>query len=611
MRAQFSEEFIERVRHASDIAEVVGRHVQLQRKGQNLWGLCPFHSEKTPSFSVSPSKQMYYCFGCHAHGTVFNFIMETERLSFPEAVRALADRANIPIEEDIVVSPEARERQRQMKLLHRVSQWAADIYHEQLLRAPEAVAARSYLQRRGLDAELIRAARLGYALPDWTGLLRAAERSKVPLEALVKLGLAIPRQQKQGHYDRFRGRVIIPIADQRGRVVAFGGRAIDDTHPKYLNSPEHQLFSKGKLLYGLHNASKSIVQLDQVVLMEGYMDCLAAWQHGILNAVASLGTAFTPLQARLIGRYTRQVVICYDGDEAGLQAALRAAEILQQAALEVRVAVLPAGEDPDDCLRKRGSDYFRQRILGQASTLLDFKLDMLRKQFNLSDINGKAEFVTAATAELAKVDNAVLRASYAERIAHQLQVSTDAVMIELAKHEQSPRGKAKNSNGNSRNTNEGSVVSMAESVDPIARGCLVAENTLLGLLLQNLVGAEELLLAWQAENVYAHPADRQLVSLMLQQIQSGHAIEVGRMLEQIADRAAAQRLAEVALAEAPPMADAEVVAQDCLQKLKLMAIRQAIARVQGQLVATEDDTERRRLLHELQLLIEKQKALRH
>lgn len=541
----YSDEFIERVRQASDIVEVVSRQVQLQRKGQNLWGLCPFHSEKTPSFSVSPAKQMYYCFGCHAHGSVFNFLMETERLSFPEAVRALAERADIPVPEEANVTPAAKERQQERKLLYRVNQWATDLYHDQLLRSGEAEGARAYLVKRGLSADLVKAMHLGFAMQDWTGLLKAAERSQVPVTALTKLGLVLPRPE-QGHYDRFRGRVIIPIADERGRIVAFGGRVLDDSQPKYLNSPEHLLFSKGKLLFGLYYAGKAITQAGQAILMEGYMDCLAAWQNDVQNAVASLGTALTPVQARLLARYTKQVILCYDGDGPGLQAALRGAEILEQAALDVKVAVLPEGEDPDDCLRKRGRTYFLDEIIGKARSLLDFRLEMLRRQFDMQDVAGKAQYVAAATAVLAKLDNEVLKTSYAERMAHQLQVSADAVLTELAKHERKSRTGDWNRNGNSRNTIEGPVHPVADDEDPALKGCLVAESTLLSLLLRNLVGAEELLLEWQAEGVYAHPADQQIVDLMLAQLQSGQTIEARRLLEQVKDQAVGQRLAELA-----------------------------------------------------------------
>jgi DNA primase len=394
-------------------------------------------------------------------------------------------------------------------------------------------------------------------------------------------------------------------------VVAFGGRVLDETQPKYLNSPEHVLFSKGKLLFGLYYASKAISQAGYAILMEGYMDCLAAWEHDVPNAVASLGTALTPVQARLLRRYTEQVTLCYDGDNAGLQAALRGMDILEQAGLAVKVAVLPPGEDPDDCLRRHGREYFQQEVLQKAKSLLDFRLEMLRRQFDLHDVAGKAQFVVAATAVLAKLDNEVLRVSYAERIAHELQVSVDAVLIELAKHGRGQSVRTWDKNGNSRNTNKDSAYTVIGGDDLLVKGCQAAESVLLSLLLHNLAGAEELLLEWQAENVYAHPADRQLVEAMLQQLQSGQPIDANRLLEQVTDKAVGQRLAEVAWADQPSEQNAEVVARDCMLKLKQMAIREAIADRQKQLVTAQGPAARTELLRELQTLIEKQKVLRH
>lgn len=353
----FTEDFIEQVRNANDITEIIGEHVHLKRRGQNFLGLCPFHAEKTPSFSVSPDKQMYYCFGCHASGTVFNFVMETAKVSFPEAVRALAMRANIPLPAAMADSPAVQAKRKEMELLYRVNKWASEYFYRQLLQSSEAEGARNYLVRRGLSADLVEKMRIGYAPAGWTNLVTAAERGKVPIDALVKLGLIAPRQQ-EGYYDRFRARLMIPITDTRGRTVAFGGRVLDDSLPKYLNSPESMLFDKGRLLFGLHYASPFIRKAGRAVLVEGYMDCLSAWQFGIGHVVASLGTALTVEQARLLKRYTSQVILCYDADGSGLQAALRGLDILIRAGLQVRVAALPNGLDPDDCLRQYGADYF-------------------------------------------------------------------------------------------------------------------------------------------------------------------------------------------------------------------------------------------------------------
>lgn len=606
----FTDEFIEQVRSANDIAELIGEHVRLERRGQNLLGLCPFHAEKTPSFSVSPEKQMYYCFGCHASGTVFSFVMETAKLSFPEAVRALAARANVPLPEAVAASPAVQEKRKERELLYRVNQWVTDYFSSQLQRAQEAKAARDYLARRGLAGDLVEKMKIGYAPAGWSNLVTAAERNQVPLAALVKLGLIVPRQEA-GHYDRFRARVMIPIADERGRIVAFGGRVLDDSVPKYLNSPESVLFDKGRLLFGLHYASPFISKAEVAVLVEGYMDCLSAWQYGIGHVVASLGTALTSAQARLLKRYTNQVILCYDADSSGLRAAMRGLDILAKAGLQVKVATLPSGQDPDDCLRERGAEYFLQDILGKAQPIVDFQLNMLRREFELDTVDGKSQFVVAAATVLARLDNEVAKTAYAQQIAHELRVPESAVLAELAKQTRASAQLRRDKLGNSRDTSRSADRAVMAELDPVLRGYQVAEDKLLSLILSNQVGAEELLLAWQELDIYAYPIDRELVELLKNELQAGQALDVRRLRERTDNLEVGQRLAQVTWMENIELENAAIVASDCLGKLKHLAIRQSITAVQEQLQREKDMAQRKQLLHELQTLIETQKGLRH
>ncbi len=606
----FTDDFIEQVRSANDITELIGEQVRLERRGQNWWGLCPFHAEKTPSFSVSPDKQMYYCFGCHASGTVFNFVMETAKLSFPEAVRTLASRAGIPLPEAVADSPAVQAKRKEKQLLHRVNQWTADYFYSQLQRAPDAKAARDYLTRRGLTADLIETMKVGYAPAGWTNLVEAAERSQVPTEALVKLGLIVARQQ-EGYYDRFRARVMIPITDERGQIVAFGGRVLDDSLPKYLNSPESVLFDKGRLLFGLHYASSFIRKAGNAVLVEGYMDCISAWQHGIGNVVASLGTALTAAQARLLKRHTGQVILCYDGDSSGLRAAMRGLDILVNAGLQVKVASLPNGQDPDDCLRQHGADYFSQQILGKAQPVVEFQLAMLRSEYDLNTVDGKSQFVVAAAALLAQLDNEVARTAYAQQIAGDLQVSESAVLAELAKQTRVTRHRQRDKLGNSRDTTRSADHALRVELDPVLRGYQVAEDNLLGLILSNQVDSQELLMAWQKLNVFAYPVDRELIELLSSELQEGPVIDVRRLRERIDNEEIAQRLAQVMWTENIELENAAILASDCLDKLKHLAIRQSITAVQEQLQLEKDPVRRKQLLQELQVLIETQKGLRH
>ncbi len=605
----FTDDFIEQVRNANDIVELIGEHVQLKRSGRNFLGLCPFHAEKTPSFSVSPEKQMYYCFGCHASGTVFNFVMETAKVSFPEAVRALAVRANIPLPEAVSQSKEVRAQQKERQLLYRVNQWAAQFFHEQL-KQPEGKAARDYLARRGIATDLVDTMKLGYAPAGWTNLVAAADRSGVPVAPLVKLGLIVPRQQ-EGYYDRFRARLMIPISDERGRIVAFGGRVLDHSLPKYLNSPESQLFDKGRLLFGLHYANPFIRQAGHVVLVEGYMDCLSAWQFGIGHVVASLGTALTPAQARLLRRYTDQVILCYDADGSGLRAALRGLDILLRAGLQVRVATLPIGQDPDDCLRQMGSEYFLQEILGKAQPVVDFQLAMLRQEHDLSTVEGKSQFVKAASVVLATLDSEVAKIAYAQRMAYELQVPESAVLAELAKEGQASRAQYRDKLGNSRNTTRSVELAKVAEPDPVLRGYQIAEDKLLNLILGNHVDGRELLVAWQELDVYAYPVDRELVALLLQELQEGYVLDGRRLLERIDKPEIAKRLAQVMWTENIELEKAAVLARDCLDKLRHLAIKRSITEVQERLRSEKDRDERKQLLQQLQSLLEMQKGMRH
>lgn len=347
------EALLERIRERTDIAALIGEYVQLKKQGKNYIGLCPFHEERTPSFTVSPHKQMFYCFGCQAGGSVFNFLMLKEDIPFAEAVRVLARRAGITLPEDD--TPEARRKEGERAALLRAMELAARYFCARLADGAGETA-RGYLERRGLDAATVDAWRLGYAPTGWRGLSDALAGRGVPASALEKSGLSGRSTAGEGLYDRFRDRLMFPIADRRGRVIAFGGRALDDkTQPKYLNSPETPLFSKRRALYGFDRAREAIARRGEAVVVEGYLDLIAAHRAGVDWAVASLGTALSQEQAMEVSRLADNVVIAYDADSAGSQATLRGLEMFQRLGARVRVAELPAGEDPDSVFRARGA----------------------------------------------------------------------------------------------------------------------------------------------------------------------------------------------------------------------------------------------------------------
>jgi len=384
---QYSQALLDDIRAAVDIVDLVGRFVNLRKAGSHWKGLCPFHSEKTPSFTVNPQKHIFHCFGCGVGGDAFGFVMRQDRLSFPEAVRALAKTTGIalPDEHGVRSGDSGREE------LIRVMELAGRFYTETLWK-PAGERARAYLGQRGIDTEIARQFGLGYAPESWESLLTFMKSEKVSEEALIAAGLAVARENRAGAYDRFRGRLLFPIRDLQGRVVAFGGRGFGDEQPKYLNSPETPLYTKGNLLYAADLARPTIQSQNRALLVEGYVDCIMAHQYGFTGTVAALGTAFTPAQLALLRRYCDEVVTFFDADAAGQKAAARAEELLEPTGrgmawavnrsgafegvgtLRVKVALLPAGHDPDTFLRAAGAEGFNERIAA-ARSILSYALD--------------------------------------------------------------------------------------------------------------------------------------------------------------------------------------------------------------------------------------------
>jgi DNA primase len=359
---------IEEVRARADIAEVIGAHVRLKRAGRNLVGLCPFHTEKTPSFSVNPERGFFHCFGCGAGGTVFDFVMRVEALTFPEALQMLARRYGITLpDRGGAGGPSANERDS----FARANQFAAEFYAHVLWNTQDGVLAREYLKSRGITVETARTFLIGFA-PARSGNLAANISKRGLIDAAIKLGL-VKRENGGAPYDMFRARLMFPIRDTQGRVIAFGGRVLDNRLPKYINSPESPLYSKARALYGLYESRQEIAKLDRAIVVEGYIDAIALWQAGFRHTVASLGTSLTVEQLRLLSRYTRNMIACFDGDAAGRKASLRALEIFLQAGLLGRGVFIPQGHDPDTLVRDRGAQALAAMI-DSAELLMDYFL---------------------------------------------------------------------------------------------------------------------------------------------------------------------------------------------------------------------------------------------
>ena len=413
---RYSEEIIEQVREANDIVDVIGSYVRLTKKGANYFGLCPFHGEKTPSFSVSPQKQIYYCFGCGAGGNVINFLMEYENLSFTEALKSLADRANIQLPE--AGGGESSELTAMKKRLYDINKEAAYFYYEKL-KSPEGAIGLSYFEEnRKLSKATITHFGLGYSGKERGELYKRLKDKGYDDESLKASGLIIFDERQIS--DRFWNRVMFPIMDQNSRVVGFGGRVMGDGKPKYLNSPETPIFDKSSVLYGLNFAKKS--RKKQLLLCEGYMDVIALHQAGFTNAVASLGTAFNEKHARLLKRYTDEVVLTQDSDEAGIKAKLRAFPILRDAGLNVRILDMKGYKDPDEFIKAKGAEAYEE-LIRKAENAFMYEAEVIRGQYDLSDPAMKTKFYEELAEKLCMFTESLERDNYIQAISHKYMIN--------------------------------------------------------------------------------------------------------------------------------------------------------------------------------------------
>ncbi len=410
---RYSDDIIEEVRSRNDIVDVISQYVKLTRKGSSYFGLCPFHNEKTPSFSVTPGKQMYYCFGCGAGGNVFNFIMEYENFTFGEALKYLADRAGVELPR-IEYSREIKEKAQEKEELLRINKEAAQYYYYQL-RTEKGAAGYQYLTGRGLSDDTIRKFGLGYSDKYGSGLYRYLKAKEYSDERLRDSGL-FNVDERHGMYDKFWNRVIFPIMDVNNRVIGFGGRVMGDGKPKYLNSPETRIFDKSRNLYGLNEARRS--RKNYIILCEGYMDVIAMHQAGFTNAVASLGTALTSGHASLLKRYTSEVLLLYDSDEAGVRAALRGIPILREAGVNSRVVDLKPYKDPDEFIRNLGPEAFEER-LSKASDSFMFRVTVAEREFPMEEPQGRNRFFEKCAEMLLELNDELERNLYIDTIVKQ------------------------------------------------------------------------------------------------------------------------------------------------------------------------------------------------
>ena len=423
--ARYSEEIINDVRQSNDIVDVISQYVHLKRSGRNFFGLCPFHNEKSPSFSVSPDKQIFHCFGCGVGGNVITFISKIEGLNFIETVQMLAERANIQL--PTLENSGDMQKEILKDKVYKVNEFTAEFYHQNLYKA-QAKMAQEYVKKRQLSNETLKSFRIGFS-GKFDELYQELKKQGFGEQEILESGL-VNKNDRGQYIDRYRNRLMFPICDARGRVIAFGGRVLDDSKPKYINSPENIVYSKGRHLFGLNVAKKGDTK--KLLIVEGYMDVISLHQRGITNVVAPLGTALTEQQGWLLRKNAEQIILSFDSDEAGLKAKLRALDILQNMGCDLRVLQLEGAKDPDEYIVKYGNVRFKN-VVDKALSVIEFKVKVLKQDLDLENTNDKIKFLNEIAKLISKVDNTIEREVYIEKIAKEYDISKEAIYAEVNK----------------------------------------------------------------------------------------------------------------------------------------------------------------------------------
>ena len=541
------ESFKEQVRSTANIVEVISGYVPLKKRGQNFWGCCPFHGEKTPSFAVNPAKNMFYCFGCHEGGDIFKFIMKIESCDFMEALKLLAGRYGIPVPERQKTAVEIR-REKQRARIYETNATACRFYQACLLKTPYGKGALAYLNGRGINQEIINSFSIGYALDSFTALLSNLGRHGYKGEELLAAGLVAEGRQQL--YDKFRNRVMIPIKDPKGKIVGFGGRVLDNSTPKYLNTAETEWFNKRRLLFAMDVAYKAIRSSKQAIVVEGYMDAISLHAAGISNVVASMGTAFATEQAKLLKRIADEVIFCYDSDSAGRKASVRAVSIARTEGLRVRIAGVPEGKDPDEYVRRYGKEAFLE-VIKQAREGIDFQIEETILQSDVTNLAGKVDAVSNILPFLLECKSEIEAAEHMRRLAQRLTIDEGLIVEEYRK--------ATRKNGARRE----SVYVPVPDVKKISV-TRQAEEQLLAVLLEEPQLAENCQAVLKLTG-WSDPALAQIFAFLLA-LYEENAFTIDRLNDAL-DGAAQSALAGIRT-RAVPTQDGEQFVKACLRQLQ-------------------------------------------
>jgi len=565
-----------------NIVDVISDYIPLKRAGRNFKTNCPFHHEKTASFMVSQEKQIYHCFGCGAGGNAFNFLMQYERMGFPEAVELLAKKTGVVLPEKRKVDPKIAGTVTQLyKINELTSQFYADYLH-----SPSGQRARDYLIKRGIKQETAKLFKLGFAPDKWDALIGHLRDKLINFSLLEKAGLILPKEGG-GYYDRFRNRIVFPIYDVKSMILGFGARVIDDSLPKYINSPETPIYVKGRNLYGLNLAKESVKENDFIVIVEGNLDCIVPHQQGLHNIAASLGTALTTEQARLIKRYTHNVVMVYDGDVAGESAALRSLDIFIEEEMNVKVAALPEGFDPDLFVRKNGIESLKN-IIGEAENLFDYKLRILRQRHNLNEPQGKAEIVSEILPMIKKFKNKILIGEYIKKLSQQIEVLEQYLYDELGKIKEEKPYAYENT----------TIKKESLNIHP-------TEKLLIKLMLEETDLISQIKMRLEPADFHDERTAK-VVSTMFDLITQGQDPKTNLLINYLGDENISQLICESSFLPEVSSQDKEKIVDDCIQRLKKKSLELKKHRLEEEIKRAErsgDEEGLNRLKHEINYLI--------
>ncbi|MDN7240447.1 DNA primase [Planococcus sp. N028] len=565
MSNRVPEEVVEKIRSSTDIVDIVGEYVQLTKRGRNWFGLCPFHGESTPSFSVTSDKQIFHCFGCGAGGNVITFLMDIENVSFQEALSKLGGRTGIDIEVNTPAdsSNALSKSDQQLVLMH---EFAADMYHHILMNTEEGQAALDYLENRGFTREMIEKNRIGWSLPEWNYMATALKRKGFSDEELATSGLAIQREQSNGFFDRFRGRIMFPIMNETGKVIAFSGRILENSkeEAKYLNSPESPIFQKSQVLYNVHHARSAIRKNRKIILFEGFMDVIAAGKAGVDNALATMGTSLTTQHIKQLKRFAQEIVICFDGDDAGWEAAKRAAIALNEEKFKVEVAVLPGKMDPDDYVRENGNEAFKEQIIGKPHAFIAFAMMHARRYKNFQYENDLLQYIQEVLQLLAGRSTPLERDLYIKQLAGETGLSEEAILQHYRKLEN------KTIERNRPEQPVKPVKKVTKQVTALHR----AERLLFSHLLAD-AGAMEKVAADPTEIPFVSEEFKALYVQLLGFYEEWDKADFHKFLETLQDAELRKLVMETALAERDPEHGEEEIA-DCLKHLEKHRVEQQI-----------------------------------